>query len=249
MRRSLLALAVVAVLIATASVPASAASWFQLRVNPASGDWRGGSPGFSDLPYTFTANMFGITGFWQPAGFRLGLRGNLDTGSLSSFSPSGTYTGGNWRWWDLSLGLPLTVGPSMVLLFAGFGDTRWQANGAGFFSRQTTSGFAFGADVWVPIGEGRWYVYGHALFGPSHNYKYSNDPPFDPRFTGKADVTNYAAALGYNLPGGMNSVELGWRSGGFKVASATPLFPPDANINGMQTRWSGVYLGLVVRRP
>ncbi|MDR7485321.1 MAG: hypothetical protein QN187_08325 [Armatimonadota bacterium] len=248
MRRSLFALAVVAVLVVTTSVPASAASWFQLRVNPSSGDWRGGSPGFSDLPYTFTANMFGLTGFWQPPGFRLGLRGNLDTGSLSSFSAGVGYTGGNWRWWDLSLGLPLPLGPATALIFAGMGDTTWQADVPGGFSRQTTSGMVFGADVWVPLREGRWYVYGHALFGPSHNYRYAN-LGFDPRFTGKADVANYSAALGYNFPGTMNSIELGWRSGGFRVKDATPVFPPDSNINGMETRWSGVYLGVVVRRP
>ncbi len=98
MRKSLFALAVVSVLLLTAGAPASAQSWFQFRVNPSVADWRCTStPCFGDLPYgfNFNATMLGGTAFIQPPGYGLGLRVNLDTGSLGNWSVPLTYDGGS----------------------------------------------------------------------------------------------------------------------------------------------------------
>jgi hypothetical protein len=246
MRRSLPALGLVVVLLLIATTPASATSWFQLRLNPSTGDWKDTTgTAFTDLPYSFTTTMFGATGFWQIPGWRIGLRGNIDTGSLSSFSAGGPgapgYNTGSWRYYDLSLGLPINVGQGRALLFAGYSNTNWRAEFPTGFSRQAASGIAFGLDLWYPLGE-KWYLAGSATFGPSQDYKYYNGPPEFVRFAGKASVDVFQVGVGWRFAQ-MSSLELGWRGGGFSVSQTASL------IDGMSTRWSGFYLGLNFMRP
>ncbi len=238
MRRTMVALAIVVAVVLGATIPASAQSWFQFRVNPSNGDWRGG--GFGDLPYTFNTTMLGFTGFLQFPGQKYGLRLNVDSGGLSSFSPSGLYTGGRWRWYDVGVGMPIKFGPASTLFFLGWGNNWWQADYDGGFSRQTSSGLALGVDLQVPL-KGPWYFAGSATLGPGHNYAYRNVERDPPRFSGKAQTTIYSAALGYNLPTNGGSVEVGWRSGGFTVSEA-------GSIDGMETRWSGWFVGFTLRR-
>lgn len=240
MRRTLVPLAVIVVMVLGATVPASAQSWFQFRVNPSNGDWRGG--GFGDLPYTFQTTMLGVTGFLQLPDQRFGLRFNLDSGGLSSFSPSGLYTGGRWRWYDISVGMPVTLGPASTLFFLGWGSNWWQADiDSTNWSRQTSSGLVLGVDLRVPL-RGPWYLSGSYTYGSGHPYEYRNlltEPA--PRFTGKAQTSIYSAALGFDLPTNGGSVEVGWRSGGFTVSEA-------GLIDGMETRWSGWFVGFTLRR-
>jgi hypothetical protein len=249
MRRTAVALAVAAILVMAVSGPASAMSWFQLRLSPATGNWTGD---FSDLPYNMTTTMLGLTGFIQFPNTRFGIRANLDTGSLSSWTPLTFYDGGSWRYYDIDLAFPLTLGTGKVLLFAGYGNNNWQATlGGALISQQLTSGFVFGADVMWPLGSsGRWYLTGSATIGPSNQFLYCNPTPGFPcntttfRASGTANVGVYSAGLGWNLPNGMSSLEVGWRSGSFK---ANAINSGDINALNSNPTWSGVYLGLTVR--
>jgi len=246
MRRTLVALAVVSVLLLTASVPASAQSWFAFRINPSSSMWTCvTTPCFSDLPYSFTTLMFGGTGFIQVPGSRLGVRVNFDTGSLSSWSPLTLYNDGSWRYYDVSLAFPISMATGQVLVFAGYGNHAWSAGFSGTtISTQTASGLVFGADAMVPL-RAPWYFTASAAFGTGLNYKYANPPGIDPRSLGAATSSVYSAALGYMLPTSNFNVELGWRSGGFRVTSITSLDPSAAN---QDVRWQGWFLGLSTRR-
>jgi hypothetical protein len=245
MRRSLIALAVVAVMVLAASVPASAQSWFQFRFNPSNADWKQTPPIWSDLPYTFNTTMLGGTAFIRPPGYGVGLRFNLDTGSLGSWSPLTNYDGGTWRYYDISVGLPLALGRGSMLLFAGYGNHAWKATfGGTVISTQDASGIVFGADLMLPL-SGAWYATASTTFGSGLKYKYANPGFADPRSEGTAGTSVYSAALGYQLPNRPFNIELGWRSGGFKVSSITS---GDTNAAGQDVRWAGWFLGLSTRR-
>lgn len=245
MRRSLIALAVVAILVMAASVPASAQSWFQFRFNPSNAEWKQTPPYWIDLPYTFKTTMFGGTAFVQPPGYGIGFRFNIDYGSLGSWSPLTYYDGGNWRYYDIGVGIPLTLGSGSMVLFAGYGNHAWRANSAGtVISTQDARGTVFGADLRLPL-SGALYATGSVTFGSGLKYKYANPPYSDPRAEGAANSSVYSAALGYMLPGRPLNVELGWRSGGFSVTSITS---GDTGASNQDVRWSGWFLGLSTRR-
>lgn len=246
MRRSLVALAVVSALLLTASVPASAQSWFQFRINPSNANWTCvATPCFGDLPYAFNTTMIGGTAFLKPPGLMVGLRLNLDSGSLSSWSPLTTYNDGTWRYYDISLGLPLALGNGSLILFAGYGNHAWKAGfGGTVISTQDAGGMVFGADLRAPL-TGPWYVTASGTFGSGHSYKYANPPTLDPRSLGTSSTSVYAAAVGYMLPNSVYNIELGWRSGGFRVTSITSGAIAASN---QDVRWQGWFLGLSTRR-
>ncbi len=246
MRRSLIALAVVSVLLLTASVPVSAQSWFQFRFNPSSADWKcKASPCWSDLPYAFKPTMFGGTAFIQPPGYGVGLRFNFDSGALGGWSPLTSYDGGNWRYYDIGVGIPIALGRGSMLLFAGYGNHAWRADFAGVVvSTQDASGIVFGTDLRIPL-SGAWYATGSATFGSGFKYKYANPPGSDPRSLGTASSGVYSAALGYMLPGRPFNIEFGWRSGGFSVEEITW---GNVNASNQDVRWTGWFLGLSTRR-
>jgi hypothetical protein len=246
MRRSLVALAVVSMLLLTASAPASAGSWFQFRINPSRGDWTCvATPCFSDLPYTFNTTMIGARAFIQPGAMPVGLRLNLDSGSLGSWSPLTFYDGGHWRYYEIALGIPLTLGSASVLLYAGYGNHAWRASfGGTTISTQDASGLVYGADIMARL-MGPWYVTASGTFGSGLNYKYANPPGLDPRSLGTASTSVYGAAVGYMLPNSNFNIELGWRSGGFRVTSITS---GDTSASNQDTRWNGWFLGVSTRR-
>ena len=245
MRRSLVALAVVAVLVLAASVPASAQSWFQFRFNPSSANWTQTPAIWGDLPYKFNTTMLGGTAFIQPPGYGVGLRFNLDTGSLASWSPLTSYDGGTWRYYDISVGIPLALGTGSMLLYAGYGNHSWKATfGGTVISTQDASGTVFGADMRLPL-SGAWYATASATFGSGLKYKYANPLFSDPRSLGTASTGVYSAALGYKLPNHPFNIELGWRSGGFKVSAITS---GDTGAANQDVRWTGWFLGLSTRR-
>ncbi len=251
MRRSPWVVMLVAALILTTSLPASAGSWFQLRINPGSGTWQDTKVlQFSDLPVDFSTPMLGGTAFLQFPNTRFGLRFNIDHASLASFTGRGAglfYSSGAWRYYDISLGMPLMFGPVSSLVFIGYGNHRADfADGGPVLTRQDSGGFVLGTDFWVPIGSaGRWYFAGSATFGPSMAYTYTNNPPAAARATGRSFSGIYSAGIGYNLPNTRGSIEAGWRSGGFSVNSIST---GDAAVDGQDVRWSGLYLGLTFRR-
>ncbi|MDI6771450.1 MAG: hypothetical protein QME77_02530 [bacterium] len=245
MRRSLIALAVVAVLVMAASVPASAQSWFQFRFNPANANWKQTPPIWGDLPYTFNTTMLGGTAFIRPPGYGVGLRFNIDSGSLGSWSPLTSYDGGTWRYYDIGLGLPLALGRGSMLLFAGYGNHSWKASfGGTVISTQDAGGIVFGADLMLPL-SGAWYATASTTFGSGLKYTYDNPPSTTPRAEGTASTSVYSLALGYQMPNRPFNVELGWRSGGFNVTAITS---GDTGASNQDVRWSGWFLGLSTRR-
>lgn len=204
---------------------------------------------FTDLPVDFKVTMIGFTGFLQLPTQRWGIRLNIDSGALSGFVGRGVtatpYNTGNWRWWDLSAGLPLMFGPVQTVIFLGYGNGRFYTETPGAtFTRQETTGFVLGADVWVPIGQ-QFYFAGSATFGPSQNYRYFNGPPDFLRAEGRASAGVYSAGIGYMFPNTMASVELGYRTGSFGTSSISS---GDLAVDGQNAWWSGVYLGLTIRR-
>lgn len=245
MHRSLIALAVAAILVMGASVPASAQSWFQFRFNPSSANWTQTPVIWSDLPYKFNTTMLGGTAFIQPPGYGLGLRFNIDSGSLGSWSPLTSYDGGTWRYYDISVGLPLALGTGTALLFAGYGNHAWKATlGGTVVSTQDAGGLIFGTDLMLPL-SGAWYAAGSLTFGSGLKYTYDNPPSVTPRAQGTANTSVYSLALGYKLPNHPFNVELGWRSGGFGVTSITS---GDTSAAGQDVRWTGWFLGVSTRR-
>src|SRR3972149_723969 len=66
MYKRLVILAVAVVVALTAAVPASAATWIQLRINPSSANWTGST--FADIPMSWTTTMWGGTLLWTPPG-------------------------------------------------------------------------------------------------------------------------------------------------------------------------------------
>lgn len=256
MRKWAVALAITALIVMVGSLPASAQSWFTLRINPSKWNWTTAPGGFGDLPYNGTINVFGATGFWQFPGQKFGLRGNWDSGSLSSWGCAGgppcSYDGGNWRWYDIGLGVPYNFAALRTLWFIGYGNTDWRASSSGtVVSQQTTSGLALGVDFWFPLGPSAlWYATGNVTYGPSQHWRYCNPPgttcgsDSSARYAGSATVSNYSIGLGRNLSQ-MTSVELGWRTGGFGGTKVT--VGGDQFGAGQTVRWSGYYLAVAFR--
>lgn len=247
MRRTLLALAVVAILSLAAAIPASAASYLQFRINPSSGTWSQTPAFWIDLPVDFKSTRIGLTGFLQVPSSPWGLRYNLDTGSLTNLTgPLVFYDGGNWRYSDISLGYQLNVGRGTGVVFAGYGTHRAEWNIAGVpESRQDVRGLVLGADVFYPINP-NWYVTGTIAYGRNMPFEYSNAPFTPLRAEGRATSSVYGAGIGFRPAGGAASVEAGWRSGGFTVNSITT---GDAGANNQNLRWSGWYVGVKVGGP
>jgi hypothetical protein len=253
MRRSLWMVVLAAALIVTTSLPASAASWLHLRINPGNGTWKDTKAvQFSDLPVDFNVAMLGATGFLQFPNSRFGLRFNIDYSTLTSFTGNAflIYSSGSWRYYDISVGFPIMLGQVRTLLFAGYGNHRADfASGGPVITRQDSGGLVFGADLWYPFGsQQQWYLAGSATIGPSMTYTYTNNPPDTPRASGRSFSGVYSVGIGYMLPSQtgniMTAIEAGWRSGGFAVSSISS---GDAAVDGQDVRWQGIYVGLKLR--
>jgi hypothetical protein len=249
MRRSLLVLAVTAIISLVATISASAASYFQIRINPSTGNWTDSvAPVFVDLPWSWRSVMVGGTAFLQLPNSRLGLRLNIDTGSMTDLSPAdpewiGSYTNGSWRYYDIALGYHFMLGRGAGVVFAGYGNhwAEW-GDASGPITRQQASGLIYGVDLFYPLTE-RWYISGSVAYGGNLSYQYLNAPFTSTRGEGGATSSVYTAALGFRLPNQMASFEVGWRSGGFHVTS---IATGDTTIDGTDVRWSGWFLGMKV---
>jgi len=241
MYKRLVILAVAVVVALTAAVPASAATWIQLRINPSSANWTGST--FADIPMSWTTTMWGGTLLWTPPGRPWGFRASFDTGSQVSLMPSGGFdysdSSGTWTVWDLSLAYTFMSAAGAWTAFAGWGGSTLTFSGPSYgYSRQIASGLVLGVDFRRPL-SGNWYIAGSATLGPGQRYTYEIGAPGTFLGTpGTATTSIYSVGIGQAFSGGSASWELGWRSGGF-TGNGTGSSADGANI-----RWSGVYLGV-----
>jgi len=243
MLRRFAAVVVMLVLVLAVQFPASAATWFQLRINPSSASWTGST--FGDIPMTWNTTMWGFTALVTPPGRPWGLRVGFDTGNQTNLVPSGGFdysdSSGTWTVWDVSVAYTTMAAGTFFSLFAGYGNNSLTFSGPSYgYSRQITSGLVLGGDFKRDLAGG-WYITGSVVFGPSQNYTYEIGAPGSFLGTpGTAQFSSYSIGLGRAV--GMGGLEVGWRSAGF-TGSGTGSSADGANI-----RWSGWYVGFSIMR-
>jgi len=242
MRRSFLALAVVTVLILAASVPASAATWIQLRYWGTSNDVLH----FGVFPFPFTTNPAGLSirrdlmnGMWA-------LSFNFDTGAASGGFLGSTPDSYN-RFWNLNLHRQWAVGTAMFSLYGGWGSVAvvlpnlW-ATGVEAAIRQ--SGLRVGTDVKVMVAP-NWYLVGDFGYGPFGSNAQTNNWLANPA-AGTETATLYDWHVGVGRSWGTWGLEAGWRGMHWVFTTTTTVC---GGLTPCDFDWGGWYAGLNFTGP
>lgn len=238
MRKSFFALAVVAALLLTASVPASAQTWIQLRYWSTSDSWNNGT-----FTPTFNSNLWGFSLRRDVLGGMWALSFNIDSGPVTNYSAGSLGTDAFNRFWNLNLHRNFSVQNSRLSLFGGWGSAALEGPTGGvflpYYVRQT--GPRLGADVRMMF-MSDWYLSAHLghMFGGSATQ-------FNWTAAGlssvTASLTDWRVGVGRSF--GTWEVEGGYRGINW---SFTPS-PMCLGASPCNFRWGGWYVGLGVTMP
>lgn len=235
MRRSLIALAVVAVLVMAASVPASAQTWFQLRYGSTNQTWNAPLIG----PDTWDSGLRGFSVRRNVLGGQWALSFNYDSGGITNpvgvFAPPDSYN----RFWNLNLHRNFPFATGNASLYGGWGRLAIEIPAFPAYVRQ--SGPRIGADVKFNL-RGNWYAVGDLgyTFGGSAeqlSYSVGGVLPLS------ATALEYRVGVGYMM--GNWGLEGGYR--GITWNHTTAAFCGGAG--SCSFKWTGWYVGLNFTMP
>jgi hypothetical protein len=233
MRRSLIALAVVAVLVLAASVPASAQTWIQLRYwSSPNSAWDLASPSsivFSSNLTGFSLRRTLLAGEWA-ASF------NYDTGAFNTYwATPGQFN----RFWNFNVHRNFASERGVFSLFAGWGSAAFEwPNWTPVAAYIRQSGLRLGVDAKINVRD-QWYLTGSAAYGPfgqaTESWAYESTGTFNAR------VMDWNVGLGrtfgaWGLEGGYRGIS--W-SHDPSVCRGSPC----------GVRWGGWYVGLNLTMP
>jgi|GEM_PF-2915024 len=239
MRRSLVALAVVSVLVLAASVPASAQQMLvQLRYWSTNAKW--------DLNWnpTWTSSLGGVSIRRPLAGGDWALSFNYDTGAIAS-APWDTVGQLN-RFWNLNVHRNFSAPNTLFSLYGGWGSAAWEMpNWPTEPEYLRHSGPRVGADVRISLKE-NWYLVGDLGLAFSGT---TSSTLFATGVVGNWDSTVLDAKIGLGYTWGKFGLEGGWRTINWaqtKLPAYAAGSCPGLNC-GMS--WSGLYLGVNLTLP
>ncbi len=227
MRMFIVAL-VVAVVVATASMPAAAQNYqttLQIRY------WGTGlGAGAGSITSTDSGSAWGGTLRLDSMGSPYSFSARYDSISVTPTNFPFTRFG----LWDANV--HYRFGPSLnsyVGVFVGYGGISGQANVPS--SVGSTSGFRLGAEVFHRMPNG-WYVTGDAAYGPSWSSNFAAFPAM-----ASGNTADLRAAVGYEFQGGWG-LEAGWRYYTWTIPSSSGC------PGGCNFQFSGVTAALTFRR-
>ena len=233
MRRSLIALAVVAVLVLAASVPASAQTWIQLRY------WSTSNSSY-ESGNTWSSPLLGFSLRRDVMGGAWALSFNFDSGSVNNWTGGGGAPGSFNRFWNFNVHRNFPMANGRAGFYAGYGGSAFEDPASPWYVR--LNGFRLGADARINFRE-NWYLAG--------------DLGYTPRQTGSqlnwnlggvvqapASLLDYKVALGYNFSPTVGA-EVGYRGIDWR-------YDPTIMCGGSTScgvKWGGWYVGLNIAMP
>ncbi|MDI6772832.1 MAG: hypothetical protein QME77_09640 [bacterium] len=232
MRRSLIALAVVAVLVMAASVPASAQTWIQLRYWSTNNSvYENGSTWSSPL-LGFSLRRDVMQGAWA-------LSFNFDSGSVNwtgGYSAPGSFN----RFWNLNVHRNFPLANGRTSFYAGYGGGAFEEPTWPWYVR--LNGFRFGVEGKLNFRE-NWYLTGDLGYTPRQTGSQLNFA-FGGFANMPASLLDYKVALGYAYSPTWG-VEVGYRGVDLR-------YDPTIMCGGSTScglRWGGWYVGLNFTMP
>ncbi len=174
-----------AALVITASVPASAATWIQLRYWPS-------NILTTDIGNTANSGLFGLTLRRDFMGGQWAGSFNFDTGGVSNWTGGGGTQLSN-RFWNVNLHRNFPIQSGMASLYVGYGGHNFEDTAFPFYVR--VSGFRVGADVKINF-RNNLYVVGDVSFTPRQTGEQLNFN-LGGVVSVPMSVGNYRVGLGY----------------------------------------------------
>jgi hypothetical protein len=234
MRRTILALAVVAIISLTAAVPASAATWFQLRYWGTNQLWN--APGAG--PDTWDSAIGGFSVRRDVLGGQWALSFNFDSGGITNAvgvtTPPGSYN----RFWNVNFHRNFAFATGNASLYGGWGSLAIELPGFPAYVRQ--SGPRVGADVKFNL-RGNWFAVGDFAYtfgGNAEQLSYSVGGVLPL----SATAAEYRVGLGYMM--GRWGFE-----GGYRAINWTHSTAAFCGGTSCSFKWSGWYAGLNLTAP